>query len=155
VFKAIQKWIYHFEEGEHSLEDEPRSDYARSTEYVNAIRALLANNICLSNKRIACILGIHQNIVKRVLPEDLSIRKVNFKWIPHLFDDDEKLKRVRLSTELPEFLESKSEYSLANIYTGNEMWIHCNNPRSSMCPGVDVARPIRFRSFIGATKVMI
>jgi hypothetical protein len=46
----MQKWMYCFEEGEHSLEDESRPDCLRSTEYIDAIRALLANDPYLSQK---------------------------------------------------------------------------------------------------------
>jgi hypothetical protein len=57
--------------------------------------------------------------------------------------------------DLLEFFESKSECSLANVYTRNETWIHSNEPWSSMCANVDVAKPIHSRPFIGMKKVMI
>jgi hypothetical protein len=71
-------------------------------------------------KRIVFIQNIHQGTVKRILHEELSLRKVNFKWIPHLLDNDQELERFQLSTELLEFLESKSGLQLENIYKG---WI--------------------------------
>jgi hypothetical protein len=43
--RAIQKWMHRFEEGEYSLEDEPRLSHFRSIEYVDTIRALLADDL--------------------------------------------------------------------------------------------------------------
>jgi hypothetical protein len=65
--------------------------------------------------------SIHQSTVKRVFREDLPLWKVDFKWIGHLLDDDQKLERIRLSTKLLEFLKSKLESPPANVYTGDEM----------------------------------
>jgi hypothetical protein len=109
-------------------------------------------NSYLSGKRIASILSIYQTTVKYVLREDLLLRKVNFKWIPHLRDQNRKSKSVRFSTELLRLRGSKSECQLANVYTGDETWIYYNNPRSSMWAGVDVARPICARPFIEEKK---
>jgi hypothetical protein len=61
--------------------------------------------------------------VKYVLRKDLLLRKANFKWISHLLDDNQKSERIRFSTEFLQFLKSKSKYQLANVYTGDEMWI--------------------------------
>jgi hypothetical protein len=107
--RIIQKWTYHFEEGDDSLEDELRPARPRSTKYCDAIRTLLDENTYPSQKRIASILSIYQTIVKHVLHEDLLFWKVNFKWISHLLHDDRKSDKVRFSIELLRFLESKSE----------------------------------------------
>jgi hypothetical protein len=42
--RIIQKWMHRFEESEHSLEDGSKPNRPRSTEYVDTIRALLADN---------------------------------------------------------------------------------------------------------------
>jgi hypothetical protein len=53
-----------------------------------------------------------------------------------------KQERVQFSTELLEFLEARAPRELVNIYTGDETWVHYDNPRSSMRVGVDVERPV-------------
>jgi hypothetical protein len=119
--RVIQEWTHRSEEGDHSLEDEPRLGCLRSTEHVDAICALLVNHPYISQKRIVYILSIHQSTVKGVLHKDFLLWTVNFKWIPHRLDNDQKLKRFRLTTELLAFLDLKSECPLANIYTRDEM----------------------------------
>jgi hypothetical protein len=71
--------MHHFEEGKHSLKNEHRLGCPRSIEHVDAIRALLAENLYLSQKQIACIRRIYHSTVKRVLRGDLLLRNVNFK----------------------------------------------------------------------------
>jgi hypothetical protein len=57
--RAIQTWTHRFTDGDHSLEDGPRTGRPRSTEHVSAIRALLVDDLYLSQKEIAFILNIN------------------------------------------------------------------------------------------------
>jgi hypothetical protein len=93
--------------------------------------------------------------VEPVLRGNFLLQKVDFKWICHLLDDDQKLERVRVSSELLRSFESKSECSPANVYLRDKTCIYYNKLRSSVWASVDVARPTRARSFIGAKKVII
>jgi histone-lysine N-methyltransferase SETMAR len=104
---------------------------------------------------IATILSISSTTMTKILLEDLSLRKVNFKWIPHRLSDDQKQERVRLSTELLLFLEARGRRKMTNVFTGDETCIRYDNPRSAMWIGVDVERPTRIRPSIGAKKLMI
>jgi hypothetical protein len=90
--RAIQKWIHHFEDGDYNLEDGPRTHHLRSIEDVSAIRTLLADNPSLLQK-IAYIRNNHQKTVKHILRDNFSLRKINFKWIPRLLDDNQKLEK--------------------------------------------------------------
>jgi hypothetical protein len=51
-FRAIQEWTHCFEDSDHSLEDEPRTDRSRSIEPVDAIHALLVNDLYFCRKRL-------------------------------------------------------------------------------------------------------
>jgi hypothetical protein len=50
-----------------------------------------------SKKAIARELSIHPSTVKRKLTENLGMRKVSFKWIPHKLTDLQKAARVEMS----------------------------------------------------------
>jgi hypothetical protein len=77
--RDIRNWTHHFAEGDYSLEDRLRTDRLRSIEYMDAICALLADDLYLPQKRIASILNIHQDTVKRILRQELWLRNVNCK----------------------------------------------------------------------------
>jgi hypothetical protein len=48
--RAIQKWTHRFEDGDHSLDDRPKTGRPRSIKHVNAIRVLLVDDAYLSQK---------------------------------------------------------------------------------------------------------
>jgi hypothetical protein len=66
------------------------------------------------------MLGIHHKTVKRILRDDLNMRKLNFKSGPHALGSSQKVVLFQVSRELLDFLESHPDQSLLNVYTGNE-----------------------------------
>jgi hypothetical protein len=82
------------------------------------------------------------------------MRKVNFKWLPHARNSPQKAVRVEASRELLAFLESRTDQSLSNVYTEDELWIYLDNPRTSMWIGAEVTRPTRVRRTVDSRKRM-
>jgi hypothetical protein len=66
-----------------------------------------------------------------------------------------KAERVRLSLEPLNFLETRTERELSDIYTTEEIWIYYDKLRSTLLAGVDIQRPTRIRPSVGAKKIMI
>jgi hypothetical protein len=142
--------VARFAAGEKGLEDRPRNGRPHSDQNIGFIAQLLVDDPYLSQKAIARILSIHQPTIEWTLLEEFSLRKVNFKWIPHRLNEGQKQERVRFSTEFLEFLEAQTPREFPNVYTGDETWVCYNNPPASMWVSVDVERPTRARSSIGA-----
>jgi hypothetical protein len=130
--RTVQKLVVRFAADEEGLEDRPRSDRRRSDQNISLIAQLLVDDPYLSQKAITGILSIHQATVTQILLEQLSLRKVNFKWIAHYLNEGQKQERVRLSTEFLEFLEARAPKEFANVYTRNETLVCYDNPQSSM-----------------------
>jgi hypothetical protein len=70
--------------------------------------------------KITQMRGIHHQLAKRNLGDDLNMYKVNFKWVPHALDNSQKAVRVQVSRDLLDFLESRPDQILSNVYTGDE-----------------------------------
>jgi hypothetical protein len=104
--RIVQRLVAGFATGEDGLEDRARSDRPRSDQTIGLIAQLHVDDPYLSQKVIAGILSIHRTTLKLILLEELSLGKVNFKEIPHHLNEGQKQERVRLSTELLEFLEA-------------------------------------------------
>jgi hypothetical protein len=119
--RTVERWLARFAAGDETLEHLPRSGRPRSDSNIALITQLLIDDPYLSQKMIAMILSISSTTVKKILLEDLSLRKVNFKWIPHRLSDDQMQERVRLSTELLQFLEARGPRKMTNIFTGDEI----------------------------------
>jgi histone-lysine N-methyltransferase SETMAR len=154
TLRAIQKWTANFANGRSELADLPRPGRPRDPGNVDAVRELIESEGFLSQKQIGHMLGFHHDTVKRILCEDLQMRKVNCKWIPHTLSSSQKAARVQVSKDLLEFLEGTSDRNLCNVYTGDETWVYMDNPRVSMWTGADVARPTVPRRTIGTKKCM-
>jgi hypothetical protein len=118
--RACKKRIAAFDGPRTEFADLPRSRRSHDTGKVDAVRALIEGEGYLSQKTIAQMLGIHDETVKRILRNDLNTRKVNFKWVPNALDSCQKAVRVQVSRELLDFLESRTDRGLSNLYTGDE-----------------------------------
>jgi histone-lysine N-methyltransferase SETMAR len=154
TLRTIERWTADFIAGRTELADLPRSGRPRDTGHVGRVRELIESEGYLSQKKIAHILGLHPNTVKHILCEDLKMRKVNFKWVPHSLSDSQKAARVQISQQLLDFLNSRSSRTLCNVYTGDETWVYLDNPRTSMWIGADVERPTRTRRSVASPKRM-
>jgi hypothetical protein len=154
TLRTIQKWTAAFESGCTDLVDLARSGVPRDTGKVDAVRALVESEGCLSQKKIAHILGIHHETVKSILRDDLTMRKVNCKWLRHALKSSQKAARVEVSRELLNFLESRTDRSFSNVNTEDETWRYLDNPRTSLWIGADVTNSIRVRRTVAAKKHM-
>jgi histone-lysine N-methyltransferase SETMAR len=154
TLRSVENWTKRFREGRKELSDLRRSGRPRDARHITAIMALIESEPFLSQKRIAGRLNLHQATVKTILCDELNMRKVNFKWIPHTLSAAQKLMRVALSEQLLNFLQETPDRTLSGVYTGDETWIYLDNPRTSMWIGTDVARPTRPRRLIGDKKRM-
>jgi histone-lysine N-methyltransferase SETMAR len=65
--------------------------------------------------------------------------------MPHALNSSQKAVQVQVSRELRDFLESGTDGSMSNVYTGDETWGYLYNPRTSMWTGTEITRPIRVR----------
>jgi hypothetical protein len=86
--------------------------------------------------------------------EELNMRQVNFKWVPHALIAGQKLERAMISQKLFGRINKLQVNGLARTITEDETWVYFENPRSAICVGADVRRPTRPKQLIAAKKVM-
>ena len=132
VLRTIQKLTKTINDDQWSIFDRPREGIPKRTDLKEAIQNVLLYNPYASTKKIAKKVNTDRKTDKRVLIVELQILKVNFKWIPHYFTQENKVKRVEISTELFEFLTNANDQKLCKVLTQDETWIYFINPRNSM-----------------------
>jgi hypothetical protein len=76
---------------------------------LDAVRALIKGEGHLPQMKIAQMLGIHDETVKRILRDELNMVKLPFKWVPHALDSSQKAVRIQVSREPLDFRESRTE----------------------------------------------
>jgi hypothetical protein len=118
--QGVQRWTNDFAAGRTKLDASARPGRPIHPENADRIRGLLESEFDTSQKRLSKRLNLHQNIVHRILAEELGLCKANFKWISHSLTGSQKSEHVRISMELLRFLEEFSPQKLVNVFTGDE-----------------------------------
>jgi predicted HTH transcriptional regulator len=82
---AVYKWVTCFSEGRESVTDEERSGWpttSRTEENVAKVHQIVCQNHRLSVRSIAKQVNIDRETVRKILTEDLDMRKVYAKMVP-------------------------------------------------------------------------
>jgi hypothetical protein len=95
---AVEKWLAGFDGWRTELADLPRSRRPRDTIKVEALCALIEGEGYLSQKKIAQILGVPHETIRRIWRDGRSMRNVRFNWVPHALDCSQKLFRSKFRT---------------------------------------------------------
>src|SRR5438128_8079628 len=120
---TIYCWIEAFEHGQQSVKDEARSGQLREavTPTTIAVVKQYVNDDChVTTRKLAEEVGISRERINHILCQELGMRKSCKKWVPHLLTEEHRQKRVDISRQLLQILES----GFRNVITGNETWIH-------------------------------
>jgi cytochrome c-type biogenesis protein CcmH/NrfF len=79
---AVYKWVTRFSEERESVTDEERSAMSRTEENIAKIRQIVCENHQLTVKSRAEQAHINRETVRKLLTEDLDMRKVRAKTVP-------------------------------------------------------------------------
>ena len=82
---AVYKWVKRFYEGRESVNDEERSGRpatSRTEENIAKVHQIVGENRRLTVRSIAEQVNIYRETDRKILPEDLDMRKVCAKIVP-------------------------------------------------------------------------
>jgi transposase len=85
--RTIYRWIEAFEAGQSSIEDAPRSGRPREAvtpSNVNIVEDLISNDPHISIESIQEVIPISTGSTETILHNELSVKKVCAKWVPHV-----------------------------------------------------------------------
>jgi len=124
---AVYKWVKRFSEGRESVTDEERSGWpatSRTEENIAKIRQIVRKNCRLTVRSIAEQVNIDRETVRKILTEDLDIRKVYSKIVPKEPTKKQKQRRVTICQDL---LETQDDI-LGRVIKGDETWVYQYDP---------------------------
>jgi len=102
---AVYKWVKRFSEGRESVADEERSGRSatsRTEENIAKIRQIVRENRQLIVRSIKEQVNIDRETVRKILTEDLDMRKVCAKMVPKELTEEQKQRRVTICQDLLE-----------------------------------------------------
>ena len=94
---AVYKWVRRFSEGRENVSDGERSGRpatSRTEENIAEVRQIVRENRRLTVRSIAEQVNIDRETVKKILTDDLDMRKVCAKMVPEQLTEEQKQRRV-------------------------------------------------------------
>lgn len=125
-YSTVAEWVHRFREGRTSLEDDSRIGRpvtgvtGANTE---AVRMLIEENPHISIRYIAFELGVSYGTISSIIHDELKLKKLCARWIPHELSQQCKQQRVEICQENLAKLES-GQWRMYDIITGDETWIY-------------------------------
>lgn len=154
---TIYRWIDTFEHGQQSVKDEARSGRPREAVTpmtIARVEQLVNDDRHITTRKLAEDVGISRERIDHILHQELSLRKVCKKWVPHVPTKTHRQKRVDVSRQLLQILEG----GFRNIITGDETWIHyyitLNKEANKVWLTADEDRPQIAKTAINSKKCM-
>ena len=80
---------------------------ARNEQNIALVERLVAEDPHSTIRELSEASGVSVGTIHSILPEDLHMRKLAARWIPHLFSEDQKKRRVGCSRQLLNDFEPK------------------------------------------------
>ena len=97
---------------------------------VATVKTLIEEDASYTVQEIEELSGIHLSSVLKILHEQLGLRKICARWVPHLLTDELKQSWVRLASQVIEKYDKCESRRLEEVVTGDETWIYHFQPGS-------------------------
>jgi len=123
---TIYRWFAEFKRGRNFLSDELREakpKIAVTAENVARVQTMINEDPHCTYSTIQMTLGIGSAAVSKILHEELRMKKVVCRWVPHHLTEFQKSERVRISRDTLNMLESGGHRIISKIVTGDETYI--------------------------------
>lgn len=130
---TISRWYGEFKRGRISLSDDPRTGpptTAVTQENVDAVRKLILEDRHVTYREIEASLRISKTSIQKILHEELSVKKLVSRWIPHLLTEEQKAIRVNWCQKNLNRFNAGSSKNIYSIVSGDESWIYSYEPEN-------------------------
>ncbi|CAH2003856.1 unnamed protein product [Acanthoscelides obtectus] len=98
---------------------------AVTQENVDVVRKLIIEDRHVTYREIEASLKISKTSIQKILHEELGVRKLVFRWIPHLLTEEQKAARVNWCQKTLDRFNSGNSKNLSSIVSGDESLIYC------------------------------
>lgn len=132
-YSQVARWSASFKDGITSVEDGARAGRPitqRTDTNIEAVRTLVQEDPRIRIDDIIEITNIPRGSVQRILYEDLEMRSVMAKWVPHDLSESQKTKRVEISEYLLRKFNRMGQDGMRDIVTGDETYLYHHPPES-------------------------
>lgn len=158
---TIFRWHGDFKKGRLSAELAPRPGRPKSVvndRNVNTVWVILQENRRMTCEEIAASTNISKTSIFRILRNNLQLRYVCSRWVPHHLTKEQMKTRIHQCCEWKQMLQNDPNL-LKTVITGDETWVHHYDPLTKSATSVwkhtDSPPPKKIRQTKSAGKVMM
>ncbi|XP_042906074.1 histone-lysine N-methyltransferase SETMAR-like [Parasteatoda tepidariorum] len=123
---TVFRWFKEFSRGRNLLQDEKhtgRQPSAVIPDNVSAMRKILKDDIRCTCQIMQKELNFGSAAIHKIIHEELHMKKVVCRWVPHNLTEHQKEERVRISKETLKLLNDGGHRIISKIVTGDETYI--------------------------------
>ncbi|KAL4153743.1 hypothetical protein QTP88_001576 [Uroleucon formosanum] len=130
----VFEWYKRFYSGREDVEDDDRSGRpttSSTNENVEKIDKIIRQDRRLSVRAVAEMVNIDRESVRKILVENLNIKKVCAKMVPKNLTIDQKFNRKEICSDTLKIIKDDPSF-INNIITCDETWIFTYDPETKM-----------------------
>ncbi|UYV73875.1 hypothetical protein LAZ67_11001236 [Cordylochernes scorpioides] len=122
----VYRWYKMFSEGREDVNDEERAgrpSTSTTDEKINEVEKMILANRRITVREVAEDLNISIGSCHSIFINDLGMRRVAAKFVPKLFNYDQKQHRMNIANEMLDSVRDDPNL-LQRIITGDEAWVY-------------------------------
>ena len=168
-YSTIARWLADFQAGRTSLSDAPRSgrpNTAVTDQNIGRVQQLVFEDPHCTIEDLCSRVPISHDRVHSILHNELHLRKICARWVPHRLTAEQKQVRMDACAEILHKFSKRNAGNLEYVITGDEKWFHeyqvpnkqhnkswlCpNDPRPTITRTAQTSRKHMFVIFFGAS----
>ncbi|CAK1600353.1 unnamed protein product [Parnassius mnemosyne] len=124
---TIYRWYADFRRGRVSLSTVPfagRPRTAVTPENIAAVRTIILEDRHVTYEQIQAVINIGTTAIQSILHNELCVRKLVSRWVPHNFSEEQKAARVDWCRNTLQRFNGGKSNAVYNIASGEESWIY-------------------------------
>ena len=124
-FDTIARWIRQVKDGLKNLRSKPppgRPKSVMTEANIDRVMGAIPHNSRVSINYLASTLQLSFGTISTILHDELDLRKVCAKWVPHKLTEDQKKTRVKFGKENLEKFGPGGTKRLTDVVTDDESW---------------------------------
>ena len=146
---TVFRWVEAFqrEQGPSSAGKGPGRPFSvRNEQNIALVKSLVDEDPHSTIRELSEACDLSVGTIHSILHEDLHMRNLAARWVPHLLTDEQKKRRVDCSRQLLRDFEPNCPKRLCDLVTGDETWINFYGISNKRCNrawvGPDGDRPV-------------
>lgn len=128
---TIYRWYSEFRRGRASLStvlSSGRPKTAVTPENVTAVQKIIQDDRHVTYEQIRAFIGIGMTAIQNILHNELGVRKLISRWVPHNLSKEQKAARVEWCRSTLKRFNGGTSKAVYNTVSGDESWIYSYEP---------------------------